>query len=68
MKKTTLVSKKMGRPAKSLKEKHSKYICLKLKPDQYNDILQNAKKLQTTPATYVRTLLFSYGTKHISLS
>lgn len=57
MKKTT--TKKMGRPVKSKEEKHSKYICLKLKPEQYNNILKKAKKLHTTPATYVRSYLFS---------
>lgn len=62
------VNKKLGRPVKPLKEKHSKCICLKLKPEQYNDILKNAKKLHTTPATYVRNFLFSEVRKQLSLS
>lgn len=51
--------KKTGRPPKPLNEKHSEYICLKLKPDQYNYLKKAARQFNTTPATYVRSLLFS---------
>ena len=59
MKKVETRTAKVGRPAKPKKEKHSLYFCIRLKPDQYRYLVQVAKQLNTTPATYVRTRLFS---------
>lgn len=54
---------KVGRPPKPENEKLSEYICLKLKPDQYDYLRRKSCEFGIKPQQFIREFVFPHELK-----